>query len=100
VIELPVIGCALDEAGLAAQLGRYRALAAHVTSADRRAAELSVRFAPTVDAELLADTIERERGCCSFFAIDLDGERLRLSVTDPAHEPALAALADALAAEP
>jgi hypothetical protein len=27
VIELPVIGCGLDEAGLAAQLDRYRALA-------------------------------------------------------------------------
>jgi hypothetical protein len=96
VIELPVIGCGLDEAGLAAQLDRYRTLAAHVASADRRAAEIDVRFAPTVDAGLLAHTIELERACCSFFAIDLDGDRLRVAVADRAHQPALAALADAL----
>jgi hypothetical protein len=94
--ELPVIGCGLDDAALAAQLDRYRALAAHVAAADRSPSELRVGFAPTVDRALLEQTIALERGCCSFFAIDLDGRRLRIAVADPSQAPALAALAGAL----
>jgi hypothetical protein len=95
-VELPVVGCGLDDAALAVQLDRYRTLSAHVAAAHRSPSALRVEFAPAVDRELLEETVALERGCCSFFAIDLDGNRLSISVADPAHEPALAALADAL----
>jgi hypothetical protein len=96
VLELPVIGCGLDGAALATQLGRYRALAADVATAERRPAELDVAFAPTVDRELLTQTVAVERGCCGFFRIELTGSRLRISVAERRDEPALAVIADAL----
>jgi SAM-dependent methyltransferase len=96
--ELPVVGCGLDDTALAAQLDRYRMLAAHVAVAERGPSELRVEFAPSVDRALLEETIALERGCCSFFGIDLEGDRLRIAVANPAQEAALSALADALGA--
>ena len=78
--ELPVIGCELDEAALAAQLGRYRALAGDVAAAEREDGRLSVAFGPGVDRALLAEAVAVERGCCSFLALDVAGDRLTVEL--------------------
>jgi hypothetical protein len=91
-----MIGCGLDDGALAAQIERYRALGAHVEAARSRPAELVVNFGATVDRELLAKTVEIERGCCTFFGLKLEGSRLRVSVAEPGQEPALVAIAGAL----
>jgi hypothetical protein len=95
-MELPVLGCTLDAAGLAAQRDRYARLAAHVTSTARQPQRLSVRFDPAIDHALLAETLAIEAECCSFFAIDLDGDTAELTVPAPEMDPALDAIAHAL----
>ncbi len=95
---MAVDDCALDDAGLRAQLDRYRRLGARVATAERRGLELVVVFEAPVDGELLEDTLAVERGCCSFFSIAYVPERQRLSigVTDAARLPALEAIQTAL----
>ena len=94
--ELPVLGCTLDAAGMAAQRDRYARLAAHVTGTDRAPQRLGVRFDPAVDHALLADTLAIEADCCSFFAIALEGDTAELTVPRPEMDPALDAIAYAL----
>jgi hypothetical protein len=94
--ELPVLGCSLDAAGLAAQRDRYDRLAALVTATDRGPQRLTVRFDPAVDHALLAETLAIEAECCPFFAIALTGDTARLTVPSPDLDPALDAIAYAL----
>jgi len=94
--ELPVLGCTLDAAGLAAQRDRYSRLASHVTGADRSSRRLTVRFDSAVDHALLAETLAIEADCCSFFAIAVDGDTAELTVPAPEVDPALDAIAYAL----
>lgn len=88
--------CALDADGMREQGARYAELARHIASSEREPQSLTIRFGDGVDDQLLRETVEVERGCCSFFGIDLDGRTLRMTVADPAHDPALGAIADAL----
>lgn len=88
--------CALDADGMREQGARYAELGRHVDAFEREPGSLTVRFDDGVEDRLLHETIEVERGCCSFFGIDLDGRTLRMTVGDPAHDPALDAIAGAL----
>jgi hypothetical protein len=88
--------CALDAEGMREQGARYAELGRHVAGSDRELQSLIVRFDATVEGQLLRETVEVERGCCSFFGIDLDGRTLHMTVADPAHDPALDAIAGAL----
>jgi hypothetical protein len=96
--ELPVLGCTLDAAGMAAQRDRYARLATHVTGTDRAPQRLAVHFDPGVDHALLAETLAIEADCCSFFAIALDGDTAALTVPAADMDPALDAIAYALGA--
>jgi hypothetical protein len=99
--ELPLsgIGCSLDSDGAGRQGERYAALGQTVERLERDGLRLSARFGPDLDEPLLRETIEVERGCCSFFAIDYEPSArvLTLSVPDAAHAPALEAIEAALA---
>ena len=90
--------CALDRAGLQDQGARYARLATSVTGAERTDGALTVEFGPEVDRELLKRTLAIERECCPFFELAYDEaeRRLRASVGDAEHAPALEALAAAL----
>ena len=90
--------CRLDAGGLRRQLDRYRALGRQATALERRPQRLTVRFGPGLDAALLREAVEVERGCCPFFQIEPDPVRRRLvlSVAEPAQDPALDAIAHAL----
>lgn len=98
---LPLASCELDAERLHAQLGRYRALAAHVVALQREPQRLRVELGPRADLELLRETVAIERDCCSYFEIDVD-ERTRtlaVAVADPAMAPSLDAIAHSLGVE-
>jgi hypothetical protein len=84
-------GCGLDEAGRRAQAARYAQLGGLAASLDRSELGLTVTFAASPDAALLATTLAVERECCSFLALDYDPEalRLRVGVEDPSDRPVL-----------
>lgn len=88
--------CSLDAAGMADQGGRYAELGHHVRDAVREPRALVAQFDEGVDLALLEETVAVERGCCSFFAIEVQGLRLRIGVVEDLHIPALDAIADAL----
>jgi len=98
--ELPMAtaGCLLDNAGLAAQLDRYRRLGTTAASIAQRELKLEVWFDAGVDLDLLRETIAIEWQCCSFFTLDYDisDRRLSISVDDPDRLDALRALLSAL----
>ena len=96
--ELPVLGCSLDAAGLAAQRARYAALARSFVSSRRAPRSLSVAFAPDVDAALLDTTLAVEADCCAFFGISRTGTSVTLTVPSDDLDPALDAIAYALGA--
>jgi hypothetical protein len=96
---LPMIAdCRLDADGLRSQRDRYRALGGHVAGSLRRPQTLTVRFDDGVDVDLLLETVDVERGCCSFFELAPDVERRELVVSVAGREqaPALDAIAAAL----
>jgi hypothetical protein len=90
--------CALDETGLRSQLERYRQAGAGARIVDRTRRSLVVDLDRHVNARLVDEIIAIERECCPFFTVDweLDRKRLTVSVSEAAHEPALAAIAFAL----
>jgi hypothetical protein len=90
--------CSLDAAGLRTQSERYRALGEHVAASEREPQALTVRFDDGVDLDLLLETVEVERGCCTFFQLAPDVERRELvvAVADRERVPALDAIAGAL----
>ncbi len=93
--------CALDEAGLDAQLARYRAVGkgARVLARSPRRAVIGVsaRVSERVVEQLLAV----ERACCPFFELAWEARTRRLTVAVPSaqHEPALEAVLGALGAQ-
>jgi hypothetical protein len=90
--------CSLSAAGLERQRARHARLAPDVVAAQRSEAGLEIRFATGYDRDALAELVAVERECCPFFElrIDEDERSLRAWVGDPAHAPALDALAAAL----
>jgi hypothetical protein len=90
--------CALDRAGVRDQGARYARLAPSVAAITREPEALTVEFGPELDGDLLEEALAVERRCCPFFTLDYDEPqgRLRASVSDADHAPALDALADAL----
>ena len=97
MIELPIAACGLDAAGMREQGARYARLGEHVARRTREPRLLEVVFDAGVDRALLEETARVERGCCSFFGIEVEGRRLRMTVADDAQDPALDAIAAALA---
>lgn len=95
---MAVAGCGLDQAGLNEQLARYRRLGTGAMVTRRSPLELAVDFAAEPDRGLLDTTIEVERGCCSFFALQYDeaARRLSVAVADPERRAALDAIQAAL----
>jgi hypothetical protein len=91
--ELPILQCTLDHEGAKRQARRYRAVAAHVGRLERTPGSLVAEIDDGVDRELLAELIDVERACCSFFTIAYDGRRLSYS-TD--QTPALDVIEEAL----
>jgi hypothetical protein len=90
--------CALDEAGLRAQLARYRAVGRDARLLERTPRRLLVEIGATIDRELVEQALAVERECCPFFALDWHPEqrRLAMSVSAAEYEPAIDAIAFAL----
>jgi hypothetical protein len=90
--------CALDEAGRAEQLERYRTLAAHTAEVEHEPRRVVVRFADDPPTSLLERTLEVERGCCPFFDVQYEpvSRRLVIAVEDPDRDRDLDAFADVL----
>ncbi len=91
--------CALDETALAEQLGRYRAVGRDSAVVARDARRLIVDVGSEVPGALVEELVAVERGCCPFFAVDWRApeRRLTVAVRGSEHEPALSAIAAALA---
>ena len=90
--------CSLSAAGLERQRERHARLAPDVVGARRRGDDLLIRFAEGYDRAALDQLVAVERECCPFFALRIDDDErsLYVAVGDPAHRPALDALAAAL----
>jgi hypothetical protein len=73
-------------------------VAAHLTSARRAPLSLEAQLDADLDEALLAKLIEVERECCPFFELRYDASRrvFTVAVLEPAHAPALDAIAHAL----
>jgi hypothetical protein len=93
--------CALDEAGLRQQLERYRRAGRNARLVERTPRSLIIDFEPQVNVGLVEQTIAIERECCPFFDLrwEADVRRLTISVSLVEHQPALDAIAFALALE-
>ena len=101
--ELPTLqaSCDLDEAGVRAQAGRYRAIGAGAELLAREPGRLLSRLRVGVEPALVEEAIAIERECCPFFDIGWDPEtrRLRFSVSRGEDDPAIDAVAHALGLE-
>ncbi len=91
-------GCGLDGAGVGQQVDRYRRIGQGARIISRTNRVLVTELAPDIDAALIDQAIETERGCCQFFELSWHPEQRRLTVgvSDTEHEPALGAIASAL----
>jgi hypothetical protein len=87
-------GCGLSAEELAAQTERYRVLMRSVRSSRVESQLFEVELGD-VDEALLRETLEIERGCCSFFEIEHDPPFVRFR-TDAANAHVLATFASAL----
>jgi hypothetical protein len=103
VRTLPLVpdGCTLSPEGLDLQLGRAARLAPAVADVRRSEDEVSVSFGQGVDRALVDELVETERGCCSFLAIDYDGDArvLRVASPDARGRDVVARVASAFAGE-
>ncbi|CAA9534545.1 MAG: hypothetical protein AVDCRST_MAG85-3976 [uncultured Solirubrobacteraceae bacterium] len=96
-LPLAITGvCSLDAVSMAEQGRRYAELGHHVRDATREPRLLVAQFDEGVDLALLEETVAVERSCCSFFGIEVQGLRLRLTVAEDRHISALDAIAGAL----
>ena len=99
-LPLPMLAaCSLDEDDLRQQLDRYRTVGREATF-ERTARRLAAQLGERVSCDVVDQLVAVELGCCSFFAIDWQRARRRLtiSVPDAEHEPALDAIEAALRA--
>jgi len=90
--------CALDANSVRAQYERYRRAGAGASVLERSPLRLVVDLDRRVDTGLVEETLAIERECCPFYELDWepDPRRLRISVSEPEHAPALEAIAFAL----
>ena len=95
-----ILSCALDEVGKHEQRARYALLASSVTRVERQPRAVLIYFDRDLDRQTLQQALGIERECCPFFtfAFDDQSRRLRATVTDIAHAPALGAVAYAFEA--
>jgi hypothetical protein len=96
VKRLPVVeGCGLTSEGLEQQLNRAQLLRASVVGVEQSPGAIRVSFAADADTALLAELVERERSCCPFLTIELEGmpRILRIASDDPARADDLRAFA-------
>jgi hypothetical protein len=98
--ELELLECGLDLDGARAQRDRYREIGRHALGHERAPGSLVVRFGAGLDEELIAEALAVERECCPFFGLDYEGatRELRVTVSEPRHDPALDAIAESLGA--
>jgi hypothetical protein len=96
--EVP--SCALDEAGKREQRARYALLASSVAHIERQPETVLIYFDHDLNRQTLQQALSVERKCCPFFTFAFDelSRRLRATVTDTDHVPALDAIAYALEA--
>jgi hypothetical protein len=97
-LPLGAQSCTLEPAQLRDQLERYRQLGRHTIGLQQQQGQLVAQFSQAVRAGLVEQTVEIERGCCSFLDIAYDRLDRRLTViADGADQDAtLAALFSAL----
>jgi hypothetical protein len=90
--------CSLDQAGLAAQLERYRRVGRGGRLLERSPRALTVELAAGTDSALVEQAIAIERECCPFYEFHWDprARRLSIAVTRREHEPALGVIARAI----
>jgi len=90
--------CALDEAGLHAQLERYRRVGQGAALVDRGSRHLVVQLDQHVNVGVVDAALAVERECCPFFTLDWRAptRRLTISIAEPEHQPALDGIAFAL----
>lgn len=95
-VTLPLVAqsCTLEPAQLHDQLERYRQLSRHIIRLQREPGQLVAQFSPDLAARLIEQTVEIERGCCSFLSIAYDTLNHQLTVTADAadQDTTLAAL--------
>jgi hypothetical protein len=98
VTKIP--SCALDGVGKREQRARYVLLASSVRRVERQPDTVLIYFARDLDRQTLDQALSVERKCCPFFtfAFDEQSRRLRATVADIDHVPALDAVAHALEA--
>jgi hypothetical protein len=98
-VRTEVPSCGATDQELRDQRRRQARLAPGIAGSRREDGAVVVEFTPDFDGPALEELIEVERGCCPFFRFDFDeaNRRLRVSVDDEAHVPALDALAGLLA---
>ena len=102
--QLPTIqpefapSCELDADGLRAQAERYRRAGEGAELLERSPRRLLAQLREGVDVSDVTEALAIERDCCPFYEIDWDAgsRRLSFAVTRAEHEPALAAIAEAL----
>jgi hypothetical protein len=90
-LPMAVVGCGLDESGLREQGARYARLGALADEVARSDLSLVIDLRRDPAPELLRTTLEVERACCSFLAIDYEARarRLRIAIDDPSDRPVL-----------
>lgn len=91
--------CFLDDVELHEQSARYRAAGQGALTLERGPRMLVIRVNDQVPDEVVEELIAVERGCCPFFDLNWYAaeRRLAIAVRDATHEPALEAIASALA---
>jgi hypothetical protein len=91
--------CALDEVGLQRQLQLYSKAGKGARLVSRTRRSLVADLDAGVDVGLVGELIATERECCPFFELGWEptARRLTVSVSSAEHEPALDAIAVALA---
>jgi len=98
--SLPMVpvDCSLDEAGLRAQLARYRGVGKGAAILEQHRQRLVIRVGPATSDVVVNELVAVERRCCPMFDLrwEPDERRLSISVPGPEHEPALDAIAKAL----
>jgi hypothetical protein len=92
------LSCSLDPAGVRGQRERYRRVGIGATIVRHSSRDFVVSLDDGVDIDDVDELLAVERECCPFFDLDWEPQTrlLSVSVSLVAHEPALAAIRDAL----
>ncbi len=92
------IACSLTGSGLVRQRERYATIGRTAISSRRSARELEVELSGDTNPSLVHEALVVERQCCPFFSLAFSetDRRLRVSVGNDQHVPALDTVAEAL----